>query len=147
MNAKHTSNPFWSPASPISQTQSWKIEYAVAKKMVVITAAGEIFREDARRQAEEASQLMRRHKVNRVLADFSSALVEISLTDLYWLPAYYSTLTASRCFQVAVVVPATGYRIESFKFYALRCVNSGFSVKLFAEPAAAEAWLQPAFIA
>ena len=106
-------------------------------------AAGYVFHEDARRQAEQVSQLMRQHQVNRVLADFSAALVEISLTDIYWLPGYYSTLTASRCFQIAVVVPVTGYRLESFKFYALRCVNSGFSVKLFTDAAAAEAWLQP----
>jgi hypothetical protein len=127
---------------PVGHTRSWKVEYQSAKGMVVVTSHGYFFGEDARRQAEQVSALMQRHKVKRVLADFGAAFVEVSLTDIYWLPAHYSSLTASRRFRLAVVVPASGYRMDSFKFYELRCRNAGFNVKLFPDQAAAEDWLQ-----
>jgi hypothetical protein len=132
----------WEQPTPVSPFQPWSVEYAHPKGIVVATARGHIFREDVRRQAEHVSQLLRQHKANRVLADCRTARVEISLTDIYWFPAYYSALTASRRFRIAVMVPATGYRMNSFKFYELRCRNAGFNVKLFSEYSDAEAWLQ-----
>jgi hypothetical protein len=127
--------------------RSWTIEYHAPTETVVITAHGRIFHEDAERQAEEASRLMRLHRTNRVLADFSAGCVEISLAKIYWFPAHYSALTADRRFRVAVVVPVNGHRIGSFKFYEAHCTNAGFNVKLFAEFADAENWLQPSSIA
>ncbi len=127
---------------PVGQAQSWYIEYQPAGEMVVLTAYGRIFREDARRQAEQVAQLMRRHKTQRVLADFRGACVEISLPDIYWLPAHYATLTAFRRFRIAVVATATGHRMDSFTFYEVRCANAGFNVKLFVDPADAGQWLQ-----
>jgi hypothetical protein len=126
--------------------RSWSIESHISTGTVVITAHGRISCEDAKRQAAQASQLMRQHKSNRVLADFSAAIVEISLAEIYWIPGHYTTLTANRQFKIAVVAPVSGHRIGSFKFYEAHCTNAGYNVKLFAERTAAEQWLAQASV-
>jgi hypothetical protein len=44
---------------------------------------------------------------------------------------------------VAVVLPRTRYRIESYEFFELVCKNAGYDVRLFEVREKAERWLAP----
>lgn len=145
MNHQFEINEFYPEANSGVTPQPWQAEFLAARQLILITACGHFFRDDARELTGEVSRLMRNHGTNRVLADFSAAGVEIPLTDIYWFPAHYAAVGCSPGFRVAVVVPATGYRREAFEFYQLRCANMGFDVRLFKDGTAAEKWLrQPA---
>jgi hypothetical protein len=122
----------------------WKVEYAPEAGMVVVTASGEIHNEDASAQAAEAFRLAEQNQTSVILADYSDALSEVSLPSLYGLPDYYSQLGVPWHARVAVVLPRTRYRIESYQFFELVCKNAGYNVQLFEDRAAAEQWLAEA---
>ena len=110
----------------------------------MITAAGEIRDEDARAQVVEAFYLLGQNRATGILADYSDAISEVSLAELYWLPDYAAVIGAPWDNRVAVVLPRTPYRLESFQFFELVCNNAGWNVKLFESNAAAENWLAQA---
>ena len=112
--------------------------------MVVVTASGEIRNEDVTPQSAEAIRLAKQNRANVVLVDYSDALLEVSLPSLYGLPDYYSQIGAPWDARVAVVLPRTRYRIESYQFFELVCKNAGYNVQLFEAREAAEQWLAQA---
>jgi len=122
----------------------WRVEYAPETGSVVVTASGEIRNEDATAQAAEALRLARRNQAGVVLIDYSDALSEVSLPSLYGLPDYFSQLGMPWNARVAVLLPRTGYRIESYQFFELVSQNAGYNIKLFETKAAAETWLAQA---
>src|ERR1035437_8607457 len=95
----------------------WRVEYVPETGLVVVTASGEIRNEDATAQAAEAFRLVKQNQVSDVLADYSDALSEVTLPSLYGLPDYYSQLGAPWHARVAVVLPRTRYRLESYEFF------------------------------
>ena len=119
----------------------WRVEFDPEKGMVVVTSSGEIRNEDARAQVEATSRLLKQNQASAVLTDYSDALSEVSLPSLYWLPDYYTELGAPWNTRVAVVLPRTRYRVESFQFFELVCKNAGYNVSLFPTREAAEDWL------
>ena len=120
----------------------WKVEYGPEKDMVVVTATGEVSSQDGRDQAEKASRLLKENQSTLVLVDYSEAMSEVSLPNLYWLPDYFSELGAPWHARIAILLPRTGYRMESYQFFELACKNAGYTVKLFAEKGPAEDWLR-----
>ena len=122
----------------------WTVEYAPARGLVVITASGEIHDEDARAQTVEALYLLALNQAPGVVADYSDALSEVSLTELYWLPDYAAELSVPWDARIAVVLPRMRYRLESYQFFELVCKNAGYSVKLFETKEAAEDWVAQA---
>jgi hypothetical protein len=111
--------------------------------MAVVTASGEMRDEDARAQTAETIYLLKHNHAAAVLADYSDALLEVSLARLYWLPDYATQLGAPWDTRVAVVLPRGSCRLESQQFFALVCKNAGYDVRLFEERSAAENWLAP----
>ncbi len=123
---------------------SWTVEYLPPTDVVAITAVGEISNEDAAAQAQEVLHLLKLHQTNLVLADYGEALSEVTLPSLYGLPDYFTRCGGLWNIRVAVVMPRTQYRMESYQFFELVCKNAGYNVKLLAEREAAVAWLQHA---
>ena len=123
---------------------SWKVEYAPERGWVVVTASGEIRDEDARAQTVEALYLFEQNRAAGILADYSDAISEVTLAELYWLPDYAAVIGAPWNIPVAVVLPRKPYRLESFQFFELVCSNAGWNVKLFEPKAMAEDWLAQA---
>ena len=111
---------------------------------MVVTASGEIRDEDARAQTVEALYLFEQNRAAGILADYSDAISEVTLAELYWLPDYAAVIGAPWNIPVAVVLPQRQYRLESFQFFELVCNNAGWNVKLFEPKAAAEDWLAQA---
>ena len=107
----------------------------------MVTGSGEIRDEDARAQVKEIIPLLKQSHAGNVLVNYSDALSEVSLSSLYGLPDYASELGAPWHIRVAVVLPRTRYRIESYEFFQLVCQNAGYNVRLFDEREAAEDWL------
>ena len=110
----------------------------------MVTASGEIRDEDARAQTVEAFYLLGQNRAAGILADYSDAISEVTLAELYWLPDYAAVIGAPWNIPVAVVLPQRQYRLESFQFFELVCNNAGWNVKLFEPKAAAEDWLAQA---
>ena len=119
----------------------WTVEYVPEKEMVLVLGSGQVVNQDARAQAVAAFGLLKQNQVDSVLVDCSDARLEVSLANLYWLPEYYSELGAPQYVRIAVVLPRTRYKVESYQFYQIACKNAGYDVKLFDGKEAAEAWL------
>lgn len=107
----------------------------------MVTSSGEIRNEDARAQVEEIIRLLKQNRARVVLVDYSDALSEVSLPSLYGLPDYYTELGAPWNARIALVLPRSRYRLESYQFFELVCKNAGYNVRLFDEREAAEHWL------
>ena len=120
----------------------WEVKYRPEKQTVVVTATGQVSGQDGKDQAEQAIRLLQENRVTLVLVDYSEALSEVSLPDLYWLPDHFSAVGAPGHARIAVLLPRTGYRLESYQFFELACKRAGYSVKLFAETGPAEDWLR-----
>ena len=121
---------------------SWEVKYQPEKKMAVVTATGQVSDQDGKDQAEKAIRLLQENQATLVLVDYSEALSEVSLANLYWLPDHFSAIGAPGNARIAVLLPRTGYRLESYQFFELACKHAGYSVKLFAERGPAEDWLR-----
>jgi hypothetical protein len=109
--------------------------------MVVVTASGEVRDEDARAQTAETFHLLKRHHATSVLVDYSEAVSEVSLARLYGLAEYSAELGMSWDTRVAVALPRTKYRLESYQFFELASKIAGYNVRLFEDKEAAEHWL------
>jgi hypothetical protein len=123
---------------------SWTAEYDPGRALVVVAGTGEMHDADASAQTVEAVCFLNEHHANAILVDYSEAVSEVTLPALYWLPNYVSQLGASWNLRVAVLLPRTRYRLESFLFFELVCKNAGYNVRLFEAKEAAEAWLAEA---
>lgn len=118
-----------------------RAEYAPEAGWVVLTASGEMRDEDARALTAEAIHLLKHHQASGILVDCSDAVSEVSLSRLYRLPDYATELGAPWYARVAVVLPRSRYRLESYEFLELVCKNAGYHAKLFETKETAENWL------
>ena len=119
----------------------WEIHFDPKKRMILITASGQISYDDAKAQTEQTIQLMKEHETTRVLADYSKGITEVSLANLYWLVDFYRQVNAPPEMKAAVVLPTSGHRIEAYQFHALAAKNAGYNIRLFPARADAEKWL------
>jgi hypothetical protein len=125
----------------------WTVEYEPERALVIVASTGKTRDEDASAQTAEAIYFLKQNHSTTILVDYSDAVSEVALPSLYWLPDYASVLGAPWNIRVAVVVPRTRYRLESFHFFELVCKNAGYNVRLFEAKAAAEDWLAEALAA
>jgi hypothetical protein len=120
---------------------AWQVEYLSARGAVVITAAGEVSNEDAKAQVVEALRFLEQNPAAVVLVDYAEALSEVSLPSLYALPNLLSRHGGLWNTPIAVVMPRSRYRLDSYQFLELVCRNAGYHVKLFNQREDAEEWL------
>ena len=122
----------------------WRVEYLSETNVVAISAVGEVSNEDAEAQVAEALRFLQQHQTTLVLADYTQAFSEISLPSLYGMPDHFTREGGFWNIRVAVLMPRSQYRLESYQFFELVCRNAGYNVRLFKEREAAEAWLEQA---
>jgi hypothetical protein len=118
------------------------VEYVQQEQMAVVVATGAIRDEDAKEQVAEIIGLLKEHEGTLVLIDCTEAVTEASLAGIYRLPDYATQLGAPWHLRIALVIPQTRYRIETYNFAQLVFSNAGYNVKLFKSREAAEDWLQ-----
>jgi hypothetical protein len=121
---------------------AWTVEYASEMDLVLLVVTGEILDEDSKAQVVETIRLLNKHQSTLVLVDCSNAVTKASLPGLYRLPDYATELGAPWNIRVAVVIPQTRFRIETFHFFELVFRNAGYDVHLFDDRESAEAWLR-----
>jgi hypothetical protein len=121
---------------------AWTVEYAPERDMVSLVVTGEILDEDGRAQVVETIRLLNEHQSTLVLVDCSQALTKATLPTLYRLPDYATELGAPWNVRIALVIPQTRFRIETFYFFELVFRNAGYDIHLFDGREVAEAWLR-----
>ena len=121
---------------------AWIVEYVPERDLVLFVVAGDILDEDAKAQVAEIIRLLNEHQSTLVLVDCSDAVTKASLPSLYRLPDYATELGAPWNIRVAVVIPQTHFRIETFHFFGLVFRNAGYDLQLFNDRESAETWLR-----
>jgi hypothetical protein len=121
---------------------AWTVEYVPEGDLLLLVVTGDILDEDGKAQVAETIRLLNEHQSTLVLVDCSHALTKATLPSLYRLPDYATELGAPWNVRIAVVIPQTRFRIETFYFSELVFRNAGYDVHLFDDRAIAEAWLR-----
>jgi len=120
---------------------SWKIEHQAAENIVRVTAVGVVTTEDAFAQTTEGVQLIVNMKASGVLADYSGAILEMPVTDIYKLPDMFDAGGLPHWTKIAIVLPADPPNMHKYTFFDDTATNRGFQVKLYWEHSQALAWL------
>lgn len=123
---------------------AWKLDYSVADRILIVKCEGPFSASDLEPMTKAAIDRLHQEQSLRVLLDFSAAIAQVSLAELYKLPETYTDLKAPRRAHLAMVVPSDGYRLDVYQFYEDLSVNRGYFVKLFRDIATAKAWLMRA---
>jgi hypothetical protein len=121
---------------------AWAVEYVPEGDLVLLVVTGDILDEDGNTQVAETIRLLNEHQSTLVLVDCSDAVTKATLPSLYRLPDYATELGAPWNIRVAVVIPQTRFRIETFRFFELVFRNAGYDVHLFDDRDSAESWLR-----
>jgi hypothetical protein len=121
---------------------SWEVEYVPEKRLVLLIVQGEIIDEEVQARVPETVRLLREHETGLLLVDCSAATTKASLPCLYRLPDYATELGAPWNTRIAVILPRSPFRIETFHFFALVFRNAGYDILLFDDRTAAENWLE-----
>ncbi len=121
---------------------AWTVEYVPERDLVLLLITGDLLDEDGRAQVAETIRLLDEHQSSLVLVDCSDAVTKASLPTVYRLPDYATELGAPWNVRIAVVVPQTHFRIETFHFFELVFRNAGYDAHLFDDRESAAAWLQ-----
>ena len=121
---------------------TWKIEHNEDEKIVRVTAAGDISTEDAFAQAREGIDLILRHGLKGVFADYSAANLLMPISDISRLPEFFDSLALPRETKLAVVLPGNPATMNKYTFFDDVATDRGYVVGLFWEPSQAMAWLK-----
>lgn len=119
----------------------WTLDYAATDRILIVKCDGPYTADDLGPMTKAAIEKLREVQSLRVLLDFSTAIAQLTVADVYKLPDIYSDLRAPRLAHLAMVVPKDHYRINIYQFYEDLCVNRGFFVKLFNDTTSAKDWL------
>jgi hypothetical protein len=120
---------------------SWAIDYRSETQLVAVVVAGEISDDELKAKLEKIIEALERHSANLVLVDCADALSQATLPALYYLPEHATACGAPWHLRIAVVLPKTGYRVDTFQFLRLVFRSAGYDMHLFKDVPAAEEWL------
>lgn len=119
----------------------WAIDYSPRDRIVTAKCEGPFTSDDLDHMTRASVARMREERALRVLLDFSIVDTRFSIADICELPNTYTELRAPRLTHIAIVVPADGYRVDTFKFYEDFAVNRGYFARLFSKQDDAKTWL------
>lgn len=119
----------------------WALDYSATENILTVKCEGPFSADDLLPMTQAATERMLAKQSLRVLLDFSHAIAQVSIAELYKLPDIYADTRVPRRARLALIVPTDGYRLDVYQFYEDVCVNRGFFVKLFKEIAVAKQWL------
>lgn len=120
----------------------WKIEHLETEDIVRVTATGSITAEDAWAQVEEGIELILRRQAVGALIDYSGAILEMELVEIFKLPELFEIHALPRKTKIAVTLPSDPANMHKYTFFDDVATNRGYIVKLFWEPREAQAWLR-----
>jgi hypothetical protein len=119
----------------------WTVEYVADKEMVLVVSRGQIKDEDLKVQLGETIRTLREHSATLALVDYAEAQSAATLPALYYLPDQATRSGAPWHLRVALVLPRSGYRLDTYRFFELVFRSAGYDVRSFDSREAAEDWL------
>lgn len=119
----------------------WKLDYSAEDRILSVKTEGPFTAADLEDMTRASVEKLREEHALRVLLDFSNAITQVSMTELYQLPDLYTGLRAPRLGHLAIVIPTDQRGREAFQFYEDLAINRGIFVKLFNDHDKAKAWL------
>ncbi len=121
---------------------TWQVKYAAENRVVCIEVSRAVNVAEIVESARAGRDLARTNGVHAILVDARRMTVAALTTELYRMPEVFVEQGLSRRYRVAIVVPEDPEEKERFAFIETVFVNRGFPLRLFAESAAALAWLR-----
>src|SRR5690348_6125483 len=86
---------------------SWEMEYHEAENFVRVAASGSVLTEDALAQVTAGVGLIRERGAGGALVDYSKAILEMPIVDIYKLPDLFDALELPRSTWIAIVLRPT----------------------------------------
>jgi hypothetical protein len=120
-------------------TLQWTIDYLADTRIVRVTTQGEVTFAGAISVATDLAKHLERNQAVKFLVDHRSALVNISVTDLYYLVTETEKVGLGPKYIGAIVFPKD--TDHDFRFYQWRAANAGFRRRMFTGMDAALQWL------
>lgn len=120
---------------------SWTIEHQKDKNILAVTVEGTVTTEDVHAQVREGIELILRESIPGALIDYSHAILEMPVTDIFKMPDMFDALGLPRTTKMAVTLPSDSRNMHKYTFFDDVATNRGYSVQLFWEPSQAMRWL------
>jgi hypothetical protein len=121
---------------------SWVMMHVPDEGMMVIRSTGHKSIPHIMEQIKKAAAWLQENKAESILVDHTDALTDISLFDVLLMPRFFESLGVDKHVRVAVVVPCTHYRIETYEYFGALCRSQGYNVMLFESKESARHWLR-----
>jgi hypothetical protein len=123
------------------QPMEWDFEFLPQLGILSVRTAGDLDYERMLDFIEAAAAAMQRHGVDRILVDHRDAVLKLSPTKVYRLPAVEVAYGLGQRSRVAVVLSVATARDEDAQIYEGVMRSNGLPHRLFRDPDAALAWL------
>ena len=109
-----------------------------------VVGEGPVFTEDVADNVDEGVRLIIDLALPGALVDFSLAVLEMSIVDIFRLPDWFEARNLPRGTRIAVVLPADPPNMYKYTFFDDVTTNRGYQVRLFWETTSAQGWLRTA---
>jgi hypothetical protein len=119
----------------------WDFQFRPDLGIVSVKTAGDLDYDRMLEFIEAAAAAMQKHGVDRILVDHSAAVLQLSPTRVYRIPAVEVAHGVDRRSRVAVVFSPLTTRDEDVRIYEGLMRNNAMPQRLFRDPDTALAWL------
>lgn len=119
-----------------------KFEPREADGYLYVRGEGAVVTQDVADHVDEGVGLIVGLGLPGALVDFSVAVLEMSIVDIFKLPDWFDARSLPRETRIAVVLPADPPNMHKYTFFDDISNNRGYQVRLFWEPTRAVDWLQ-----
>ena len=118
-----------------------KIHPRQADGYLHVLGDGPVTTEDVAANIDEAIQLIISLGLPGAFVDFSLAVLEMSISDIFKLPDWFEARNLPPATHIAVVLPADSANMYKYIFFDEISSKRGYQVRLFWEPSGALGWL------
>ena len=123
------------------QPMEWDFKFLPEHGVVSVRTSGDLDYDMMLEFIWAAADEMQKHGCDKILVDHRDAVLKLSPTRMYRLPAVEVAHGVDRRRKVAVVISPATAREEDVRIYADVMRNNGLPHGLFGDPDAALAWL------
>lgn len=120
----------------------WNLSHSKAENLLRITASGPVTTEDVLAQATQGIEIVKREQLPAVIADYSGAILEMPIFEIFKLPDLFETLELPRHTRMAILLPSDPVNMHKYTFFDDTATNRGYLVRLFWEQSHAMDWAQ-----
>ena len=123
---------------------SLKFEPREAEGYLHVVGEGPVVTADVADNVDEGVRLIIDLALPGALVDFSLAVLQMSIVDIFKLPDWFDERKLPRGTRIAVVLPADPPNMYKYTFFDDVTTNRGYQVRLFWEASSALGWLRAA---